>query len=125
MSSKAEELEARLRSLRSTIPDLEAAVVVSDEGLVLASAVPGSIDDEKVSAMGGAMLTLGDRITRELQRGTLEQVMVRGENGYILLMPLGPRTDMMLAVMARADAKLGWIMLESRRIAVELSQMLA
>ncbi len=125
MPSTPEELERRLREMRNSIPDLEAAVVVSDEGLVLASAVPGELDEEKMAAMGGAMMTVGGRVVRDMVRGSLEQVMIRGDQGYVFLMPIGPRSDMMLTVMAGPDAKLGWIMLESRRIAAELTQMLS
>lgn len=125
MTSKAEELEVQLRDLRNGTSDVEAAVVVSSEGLVLASAVPAELDDEKLSAMGGAMQSLGERIASELARGDLEQVMVRGDEGYVLLMPIGSSRDVMLTILARKEAKLGWVMLESRRIASQLSELLA
>lgn len=124
MISKADELETRLRDLRNGTPDFEAAVVVSGEGLVLASAVPGEVEDEKLAAMGGAMQAIGERIVKELARGELEQVMVRGDEGYVLLMPIGSRSDMVLTILARQEAKLGWVLLESRRIASELSELM-
>lgn len=125
MTSKAQELEAQLRDLRNGTSDVEAAVVVSSEGLVLASAVPAELDDEKLSAMGGAMQALGERIASELARGDLQQVMVRGDEGYVLLMPIGSSRDVMLTILAQKEAKLGWVMLESRRIASQLSELLA
>lgn len=35
--------------------------------------------------MAAAMLALGERTARELNRGDLDQVMVKGNNGYILM----------------------------------------
>ena len=65
--------------------DIEAAAVVSVDGLIMASALPRDVEEDRVSAMSAAMLSLGERIAIELGRGTLDQVFIRGEQGYVLL----------------------------------------
>jgi hypothetical protein len=40
------------------------------------------MDEERTSAMSAAMLSLGERIGRELGRGAIERVFVQGEKGY-------------------------------------------
>jgi predicted regulator of Ras-like GTPase activity (Roadblock/LC7/MglB family) len=50
--------------------------VVSVDGLIMVSALPTGVEEERVSAMSAAMLSLGERISGELGRGLLEQVFI-------------------------------------------------
>ena len=61
----------RLRELQASSPDTEASAVVSVDGLSIASALPQGVEEDRVSAMSAAMLSLGERIATELGRGTL------------------------------------------------------
>jgi predicted regulator of Ras-like GTPase activity (Roadblock/LC7/MglB family) len=87
--SRTEQLVERLRDLQASSGDVEAAAIVSVDGLSMASSLPGHIEEDRVSAMSAAMLSLGERISTELGRGMLEQVMVKGENGYVILTAVG------------------------------------
>lgn len=111
----------RLRELQASSPDVEASAVVSVDGLGIASALPQGVEEDRVSAMSAAMLSLGERIATELGRGKLEQVYVKGENGYVFLMSIGE--DAVLTVLAREQAKLGLILLDMRRVAEDLSSL--
>ena len=55
--------------------------------------------------MSAAMLSLGERIASELGRGSLEQVYIKGEKGYVVLMSVGE--EAVLTALAREQAKLG------------------
>lgn len=112
----------RLRDLQASSPDIEASAVVSVEGLSIASALPHEVEEDRVSAMSAAMLSLGDRIASELGRGTLNQVYIRGENGYVILMAVGE--EAVLTVLARQQAKLGLILLDMRRAVESLVKLL-
>ena len=120
--SRTEQLVARLRDLQASSPDIEGSAVVSVDGLTIASALVQNIEEDRVSAMSAAMLSLGERIASELGRGSLDQVYIRGENGYVLLVAVG--NDAVLTVMARKEAKLGLILLDMRRAVEELSKLL-
>jgi len=111
--SRAELMVDRLRDLQASTPDVEASAVVSVDGLIMASALPSSVEEDRVSAMSAAMLSLGERIAGELGRGLLDQVYVRGDHGYVLLMSVGE--EAVLTVLAREGAKLGLIFLDMRR----------
>ena len=111
----------RLRELQASSPDVEASAVVSVDGLSIASALPQGVEEDRVSAMSAAMLSLGERIATELGRGTLEQVYVKGEKGYVFLMSIGENA--VLTVLAREQAKLGLILLDMRRAADDLSAL--
>ncbi len=121
MASRTEQMVARLRDLQAGTADIEASAVVSVDGLIMASSLPQDIEEDRVSAMSAAMLSLGERIAQELSRGYLDQVYIRGTNGYVILMSVGE--EAVLTVMARADAKLGLIFLDMRRAAEDLSRL--
>src|SRR5688500_19472819 len=104
----------RLRELQASSPDIEASAVVSVDGLSIASALPQGVEEDRVSAMSAAMLSLGERIASELGRGTLEQVYIKGEKGYVVLMSGGE--EAVLTALAREQAKLGLIFLDIKQI---------
>ena len=110
----------RLRDLEKRTPDVEASAVVSVDGLIIASALPDNVEEDRVSAMSAAMLSLGERISGELGRGLLEQVYIHGNDGYVLLMAVG--SDAVLTALARPQAKLGLVLLEMERAAQDLAQ---
>jgi predicted regulator of Ras-like GTPase activity (Roadblock/LC7/MglB family) len=112
----------RLRELQASSPDIEASAVVSVDGLTIASALPQGVEEDRVSAMSAAMLSLGERIAGELGRGSLDQVYIRGESGYVVLMSVGQ--DAVLTALAREKAKLGLIFLDMRRVTEDLEQLI-
>ncbi len=111
----------RLRSMQSAAPDIEASAIVSVDGLIMASALPAEVEEDRVSAMSAAMLSLGERIASELGRGGLEQVYIKGSTGFIILTAVG--AEAVLTALARQDAKLGLIFLEMRRAAEDLVKL--
>ncbi len=119
--SRADLLVDRLRSMQAAAPDIEASAVVSVDGLIMASALQQGVEEDRVSAMSAAMLSLGERISGELGRGTLEQVYIKGDNGSILLTSVG--TEAVLTALTRQQAKLGLIFLEMRRAAEDLARL--
>ncbi|MEJ2732811.1 MAG: roadblock/LC7 domain-containing protein [Anaerolineae bacterium] len=121
MRSRTEQIIARLRDLRVSTPDIEASAVVSVDGLIMASDLPADVEEDRVSAMSAAMLSLGERIAGELGRGLLDQVYIRGDNGYVILMSVGE--EAVLTALARQDAKLGLVFLDMRRAASDLSHL--
>jgi predicted regulator of Ras-like GTPase activity (Roadblock/LC7/MglB family) len=120
--SRAELMIDRLRDLQAGTSDIEASAVVSVDGLIMASSLPAGVEEDRVSAMSAAMLSLGERIASELGRGSLSQVYVRGDRGYVLLMSVGE--DAVLTVLARQGAKLGLIFLDMSRTVDDLAALL-
>ena len=119
--SRSDQMVERLRSMQAAAPDIEASAIVSVDGLIMASALQQGVEEDRVSAMSAAMLSLGERISGELGRGTLEQVYIKGNAGAIVLTSVG--SEAVLTVLARQDAKLGMIFLEMRRAAEDLTRL--
>lgn len=107
--------------MQAAAPDIEASAVVSFDGLTIASALPIDVEEDRVSAMSAAMLSLGERIAGELGRGNLQQVYIRGDNGFVILSAIG--IEAVLTALARQQAKLGLVFLEMRRAAQDLARL--
>ena len=119
--SRAELMVERLRNMQAAAPDIEASAIVSVDGLIMASALQQGVEEDRVSAMSAAMLSLGERISSELGRAGLEQVYIKGNAGSIVLTSVGE--EAVLTALARQDAKLGLIFLEMRRAAEDIVKL--
>ncbi len=120
--SRTEQLVARLRDLQASSEGVEAAAIVSVDGLSIASSLPAGIEEDRVSAMSAAMVSLGERISSELGRGLLMQIYVKGENGYVILNAIGE--EAVLTVLARREARLGLIFLDVARTVQDLGSLI-
>lgn len=119
---RADMLTSILTELNGTSADIEASGVISTDGLMMASVLPQGMDEDRVGAMSAAMLSLGDRTAQELARGELEQVLIKGDSGYVLMTYAG--SEAVLTVMAKPNAKLGLIFLDVKRAAENISSMI-
>jgi predicted regulator of Ras-like GTPase activity (Roadblock/LC7/MglB family) len=80
------------------------------------------LDEDRVGAMSAALLSLGDRTAKELARGGLDQVLIKGDKGYILMTHAGD--DAVLTVLAKPQAKLGLIFLDVKRAAESVGKVI-
>ncbi|MBR8837211.1 MAG: roadblock/LC7 domain-containing protein [Stigonema ocellatum SAG 48.90 = DSM 106950] len=116
-------LQDELQNFVSGSADIQGAVLASPDGLALASVLPVGMDEERTAAMSASMLSLGERIGRELARGTVDRIVVEGEKGYGVLVGCG--TEAVLLVLASAAVKQGVLFLEAKRVVGRLSPLLA
>ncbi|MBC7252577.1 MAG: roadblock/LC7 domain-containing protein [Actinobacteria bacterium] len=110
-----------LRQLRSNLPEIEAAVLISSDAMALASDMSDEADEEMIGALSASVLSMGERAARDLKRGSLEQAYIKGDQGYLLLVHCGP--DALLSLLVRPEAKLGVVFMEAKRTAEELSAL--
>lgn len=111
--TKADLLAAALDDFLATSPEVEAAAVVSADGLPMASALPPHVEEDRLAAMSAALLSLGERAAENLGKGDLAQVFVEGSNGHVILMSAG-LSSVLVAVTSR-EAKAGLILFEMRK----------
>lgn len=119
---RSDMLTSILTELNGSSADIEASGVISTDGLMMAAVLPASLDEDRVGAMSAAMLSLGDRTAQELARGNLEQVLIKGEAGYVLMTYAGH--EAVLTVLAKPNAKLGLIFLDVKRAAASIAEHL-
>jgi predicted regulator of Ras-like GTPase activity (Roadblock/LC7/MglB family) len=119
---RAARLDRALGALLSQAPELEAAAVVSYDGLAMASALPAGMDEDRVAAMSAALLSLGEKAAQGLGRGDLSQVYVEGETGTVFLVSCDD--EAVLVAVAAAGAKAGLMLFEVRRAAADIADVL-
>ena len=120
--SRTEQIAKLLKTLSTTTPDIEAAAVIDNDGLMIASVLLADVEDDRVASMSAALLGMSERIVRELGRGSFSLVMLRGTEGSAILTRSGPESVLM--VLATETAKLGLVFLDITRAAKEIGRLL-
>lgn len=123
MAINTDKLAHLLQEFVTVTADVQGAALVTPDGLPLASSLPGPMDEERVSAMSAAMLSLGERICKELARGIIDRIFVDGNDGYGILTSCGE--DAVFLVLANRSAKQGVLMLEIKRALEGIRPILA
>jgi predicted regulator of Ras-like GTPase activity (Roadblock/LC7/MglB family) len=121
-NTKAERLAAALNDFLRSSPDVEAASVVSFDGLAMASALPPEIDEDRLGAMSAALLSLGEQAAIVLGRGEMRQLFVEGEHGFVFFM--SAQDQAVLAAITSRSAKIGFMLYEMRRAADTIGAVL-
>lgn len=100
-------------------PDVAGALVFSEEGLTIASALPPALDPEATAAHA-ATIWRGIAILSEVTAtGTPAELVLEGTAGVIILHRLGPGV-MLFVLAAGPDAPLGDLLHDLRRHAPAL-----
>ncbi len=120
--SRSDRLDRAIHGLLSQTPEIEAAAVVSFDGLPMASALPPSMDEDRVAAMSAALLSLGERAAQGLGRGELSQVYIEGDSGTVFL--VSADDEAVLVAVAAKGAKVGMMLFEVRRTAALVAEVL-
>ena len=120
--SRSSRLQRTITDLLRQAPEIEAAAVVSFDGLPMASALPAGMDEDRVAAMSAALLSLGERAAQGLGRGELSQVYIEGENGTVFL--VSADNEAVLVAVAAQGAKVGMMRFEVLRAAAAVADAL-
>src|SRR4051812_26773776 len=121
-SNRSQRLDRAIADLLAQAPEVEAAAVVSFDGLPMASALPATMDEDRVAAMSAALLSLGERAAEGLGRGGLNQVYIEGETGTVFL--VSADDEAVLVAVAAKGAKVGMMLYEVRRAAEAVADAL-
>ena len=101
---------------------IKGSMVVGKDGLVIASQLPGNIDAELVGAMASAAFGAAERTASEIGMGNLEQTMIEGEHGKILMVDAG---EGILAILTESKVNLGLIRITMKRAVEKIKTMLS
>lgn len=119
--NKQEQLRVALESLTEAVPDIDAALLASRDGLVIGST--SGADGSRAAAMAATVLALGDRVVKMLCLGRFEESVIESPAGTFVVYAAGDLA--VLAVAARGGSNLGLLHLESRRTADTLGRLLS
>lgn len=101
---------------------LEGASLVSADGLPIASVLKPGMEEDRLAAMSAAILSLGERVSEELAKGVLEQITIKGADGYVILTGVG--RDAVMVVLADNNAKLGLLLMEIKKAQDKLKSLI-
>ena len=88
--SRLENLNNVLRKFQSDSPGVEASALISEDGLMIASALAPEMEETRIAGMTATLLNVGVRVSAELARGEVREVIVRGQYGYAVMINAGP-----------------------------------
>lgn len=117
--TKQQEITTLLHGLREEVPELRGVMLASSDGLAIASDFPEQ-EGSRIAAMAATALGLGVRIAETVRLDNLEETVIRGKAGYMVVYAVGETA--VLAVAAPSGTNLGLIHLIARRVAKELAQ---
>jgi predicted regulator of Ras-like GTPase activity (Roadblock/LC7/MglB family) len=110
-------LAAILDGLNVASADISISIIMSEDGLALATAgaVPQDFDEDGISTFSAAIVHLSDKVMENFVGGKLERILAKSKAGYLLAIPV--QRDAILAVLAKPKAELELIFVEMGRAA--------
>ena len=72
--------------------------------------------------MTAALLSLSERAIIEMGKGDFDQLYIRGNEGYLLILQAGPNA--VLTVSTSSEVRLGLILLDCRRTCEKIAQLI-
>jgi len=118
----SDQLDEVLNDFERNVSHVEATAVVSMDGLVIASRLPGEVEEDRVGAMGAAILSISTRSGDELDRGEMLRILIEGTNGYLLIRSIGDVA--ILVALVDKKVRLGMLFYECKQCIEKLTEIL-
>ena len=127
-------LENILQRLCLVLGQVERCVIVSEEGLPVASypldaeangagQMPERMNENaELAGLAAALAGAGERAMQRLAQGKAGRLVLEGESGTMLSLPVG---EVSLAVLVASDANLAQVLFAAQKAAEEIAALLA
>ncbi len=113
----SEAARAQMASVLSTLMksggDFFGATVSSVDGIAWAEHLMPGFDKHRFAAMSSSLLAISDELTREVNTGTTNNLLIEASSGKIVIMHAGPL--MLLTVFTKKDATLGMALAHAKK----------
>lgn len=119
-SSKPKDLVIILAKYLEKSSSIQAITVVSPDGLPIAST--SDENEVVIAAMTAASQSLSERVLTELERGATREIMLTGEDGFVVILNAGDNA--VVSVTASDHKNIGLVRVLSKQLAKILSEML-
>jgi predicted regulator of Ras-like GTPase activity (Roadblock/LC7/MglB family) len=116
--SRAERLQRVLEELKEQSQDIRGALLVTENGLVVASVID---EAEEFGAIAANLFDLSRKASHRLEQGDVERIVIDAELGTIVIFPAGPHVS--LTAIVNKDAKLGLILQLVARTVPRVAEM--
>ncbi len=119
---KKEEIDNILKELNQSSPSIKASLLARVDGLVIHSRLMEGVDGRSLAAMTATIVGTAQTISKELEQGKLNQVIVESENGKLVSINAGKLA--ILSCLVDPNANLGFVLLEMGKAAKKLEEIL-
>ncbi len=119
-----DELMRNLEKLEAST-DLEGTAVVSKRGLRIASSETAEVEKGDIySASPATLISLGEKISQGLEQGELRDIVIRGTEGYTIILVGAADNNFMLYTNCKKGYKLGYYFHKIRKAFREMEPVL-
>ncbi|MBD3406843.1 MAG: hypothetical protein GF411_12070 [Candidatus Lokiarchaeota archaeon] len=96
-----EQLQEKLRQIMeeatSLATGIRAWMLLSKEGLPIASAVPQGLEEAEIAAMAASILGVADLAAERMDQGMLEEILLTNQQGQMIMKSAGEKAILVLA----------------------------
>lgn len=110
-----------LDELHANSAEIEASAIITDDGMMMASHLPVAVNEERISAMSAALLSVSERMIETLLGNKSERVIVQSKAGYVIS---ATAKNLLLTVMACPSAKLGMVFHDINKTSQSVQELL-
>lgn len=111
-------IDSAVRDLHQRIPAAIGCVIATVDGRLVSHVVDNEADPQRIAAMIGSMVALGETIGREVRIDRSQYVVVNALNGTLLTQRVPSRKELfVVSTLARPTTNLGILLHETRSTA--------
>lgn len=111
-------IDAAVRDLHQRVPAAIGCVIATVDGRLVSHVVDNEADPQRIAAMIGSMVALGETIGREVRIDRSQYVVVNALNGTLLTQRVPSRKELfVVSTLARPTTNLGILLHETRSTA--------
>src|SRR2546428_123107 len=121
LGDAARRLQGILTELRR-LPAVLGATIARRDGILIAHALPKTMDPKKIAAMAAAIVGTSEMATIQLAQGRFVRAIIESDEGKLL--SLGAGEEALLVALVYDDANLGLVLLAMERAAKQVEKIL-
>lgn len=122
MASKSEQLQSILNDVIQRSTEIIGAAVVDNDGLLLASALSGPVDGNRVAAVSAGLISLATRSAQQLNQGQVTRTLIQAEQGNVIAIRTGDIAS--LVALTPTGVNLGMAFLECSEVVASIKSVL-
>lgn len=116
-------IDDAVRALHQRVPAAIGCVIATVDGRLVSHVVDNEADPQRIAAMIGSMVALGESIGREVRIDRSQYVVVNALNGTLLAQRVPSRRELfVVSTLARPTTNLGILLHETRATAAEVGR---
>lgn len=116
-------IDEAVRALHSRVPAAIGCVIATVDGRLVSHVVDNEADPQRIAAMIGSMVALGESIGREVRIDRSQYVVVNAVNGTLLAQRVPSRRELfVVSTLARPTTNLGILLHETRTTAAVIGR---